>query len=72
MSLRCIYCGLPEEDHHAFVAPEQPAGCVCDPHEWGNPLNIPPPCKKFVGKAGQYCRVCEHDEACHAADRREG
>jgi len=69
--IRCICCGLPEEDHHIFMPPRIPQGCQCDPRDWGDPANIPPPCNQFEPWAGDAsaCVRCEHDEACHAADR---
>ena len=60
----CRHCFLPLEDHCAFDPFTQPITCVCDPGTWGK--DIPPACDAYVGEAGQYCEVCEHDEACHA------
>ena len=69
--IRCIHCGLPAEDHHVFTPPRRPDGCQCDPRDWADPTNIPPVCDKFEpwGQDRTICLHCEHDEACHAADR---
>jgi hypothetical protein len=58
----CRHCGEPESAHHEF-APQMPAGCQCDPGEWGDyVLDV---CPRFEGAPGTPCSVCEHDEACH-------
>jgi hypothetical protein len=66
--MRCVTCGRPEDEHHAFVAVERsPDGCVCDPGEWLTDQGIPPACAEYVAdEPGGYCRTCEHDEQCHA------
>lgn len=64
--IRCIHCGLPEHEHHAFEPPQVIDGCQCDPRTWGGyPGDIPPPCHKYVRGVEGYCKTCEHDEACH-------
>lgn len=69
----CVYCGLPESDHHDFKATEVPDGCSCDLNTWqGTPG---PVCDNFKGLDNEdpdsemnedvYCLICEHDRACH-------
>jgi hypothetical protein len=65
----CIDCGRPRDEHHEFVAPKRPQGCVCAALTWGNPGAVPPVCGRFDSMTGAdagYCKNCEHDEACHA------
>lgn len=61
----CVICGRPAGDHHAFMPPVKPAGCVCDEGSWGE--RVTPICSAFVANANEpdYCANCEHDEACH-------
>ena len=41
--------------------------CVCDPREWRDPENIPPPCAKYEPQnaTDARCKTCEHDMECH-------
>lgn len=64
----CLDCGRPAADHHAFVPAVAPEGCTCDPHDWGDPKNIPLICWSFVpfdDMNPDTCGNCEHDEGCH-------
>lgn len=67
MSVKCVECGRDESEHHVFVAPTLPVGCVCDPGEWTVRL-VPPACAKFdpMKHEPALCRYCEHEEPCHA------
>ncbi len=71
----CIHCNAPESHHHAFEAPTIPAGCVCEPGDWGNPQSIPAVCSQYVRMGGEYddrvCKTCEHEEPCHATASTE-
>lgn len=69
--MKCVHCGLQENEHHRFEAIAVPAGCVCDSGTWGNPLKIPPACSKYTGDGDCYCDVCEHNKECHAAKPEE-
>lgn len=65
---KCVHCGRPASEHHAFEAPKVPEGCVCNPREWGNLAAIPAVCKNFepwseVEK--DMCKNCQHDKECH-------
>lgn len=58
----CPTCGQEIEPKY-----EVPLGCVCDPRDWGNPLDIPQVCQSWDGPNGDgLCRNCEHLEGCHS------
>jgi len=62
----CRHCGMGEDEHHAFEAREQPAGCVCDPATWhSRGFRLPPACAEHQGDPEQNCTRCEHDRECH-------
>ena len=69
----CIHCGKSKADHCEYEPAKVPDGCVCDPMEWGNPLEIPEICDNFTEDNDtesdcydpERCISCEHDKACH-------
>lgn len=71
---KCIDCGEPEEDHHAFRGPVRPTGCRCEsPEDFNDPENIPAVCAAFVPQGSgenetddALCDTCEHERRCHA------
>ena len=66
MNARCIDCGRPEDEHHEFKLAVVPAGCKCDPSDWGNPLAVSAVCDEYREKPEWgTCGVCEHDRECH-------
>jgi len=69
MSEPCGICGELESAHHAYNARGMPAGCVCDPNEWG--AEVLAICPAHEGDAGRNCRTCEHDAACHGVEVQE-
>lgn len=64
---RCVQCGRAESEHHRFEAYAMPAGCKCDPHSWGS--HVKSICPAFVSGRHDQCGNCEHDEACHTAQK---
>lgn len=51
-----------------FCEPDtRPAGCVCNPYNWGNPHKIPPVCEAMYCPIGSddICPKCEHGPECH-------
>ena len=59
----CKHCGKTEEEHCIMFEQKMPDGCQCDPGGW---VGVTPICAQYVGDGKQYCRTCEHDQACHA------
>jgi hypothetical protein len=73
VSARCARCGLPADEHHEFMAPRRPSGCVCDAESWDGNIDRAP-CAEFSAQIAdkERCNDCEHDEACHAAKLADG
>lgn len=66
MREKCVICGEYEEKHHTFEPPKRPSStCCCDAISWGNHLEIPPVCFRFIGDPNSNCEACEHDYKCH-------
>lgn len=64
---RCVECGQTKDGHHAFMAPNPPAMCACDPEDWSGQKRIPDICDCYAGdpRYPGTCATCQHEEPCH-------
>ena len=78
MRLLCPCCKTEVSREDLIEVYDLPPGCKCNPHDWGDPDDIPPVCNAFlpmndIERAGRWtseridiCGHCEHERKCHA------
>lgn len=68
MTTHCPHCHKEVEPQDLEVRFKIPKGCICEPHDWGDPDNIPAICGEFIPFSDdepELCMNCEHEKPCH-------